>query len=45
MQQTGIRGKNKAADLKKLIQQACNTQKDRKPEPPLAPVECSKERI
>lgn len=30
---TSIRGKNKATDLKKLIQQACcNTQKPRKPE-------------
>jgi hypothetical protein len=34
-QQTGalIRGKNKATDLKKLIQQACNPQKARRPEP------------
>jgi hypothetical protein len=32
-----VRGKNKATDLKKLIQQACNPQKSRKPEPLAAP--------
>lgn len=39
-----VRGKNKAADLKKLIQQACNTQKMKKPEP-APPEEKSRDRV